>query len=160
MILAHPPKKPAAILDFTKQLFRLKKCLSSKQNNIYTCGITYYKVHKKIKFIFQCSVSFCVVNSKARCWTKAWLVCTIPTLVLAFFSFFVAGAHNASLLWILLALCWGDELWKVATRETISSCRGRKLGTRFSKQKINAFKLESQQWLFSTLLPVKNVRIK
>ena len=77
------------------------------------------------KVHYQCSVSFNVVSFET---------CVHNLRIsIGFLFFFVAGAHKTSLLWILLALCWGDELWKVATRETIRSCRGRGLSSRCGK---------------------------
>ena len=68
--------------------------------------INCYKVHEKNIVHNQCSVSFSVVSFEARCWTKSWLLCTISTLVLAFFSFLLL-VHTTHLFCGFCLLCVG-----------------------------------------------------
>lgn len=160
MIFAHPLNCLQPSLEVNRiTVLVTEVCLIFAKYHLHLL-IAYNKVQEKNEVHFQCSVSFSVVNFEARCWVKSWFMCTFPTLVSAFFSFLVARAQNTSLLWILCALCWGDVLWKVATRGMIRSCRGRRLSSRWSKKNIDTINLESQQWRFATFLCIQNVSIQ
>ena len=76
------------------------------------------------KFHFQCSVLFSVVNFEARCWTKSWFVCAIPTLLSA--SLFCCCCYTQYISLVDIAPTEGrmsSMLWKVATRETMQQVR-------------------------------------
>ena len=106
--------------------------------------IAYNKVHEKNKVHYQCSVSFSVVNSEAMCWTKSWLVCTIPTLVSAFFSFLLL-VHTLHLFCECRLLCVGGMTsgkWRPEKQSEAVGTEGSVADA--AKYNIDTFKLESQ----------------